>query len=243
MANEISGLHQAALQPAQSRPVALAPVSGQASSSHGPAATDTVTLTDAARLMQRLEAAVAKSPQVDGARVDHIKQQIANGAYQVDPHQLAKQVAQFEAGGGSTTRQHSVDGSRTDNGYTYTVSTTTPRGTAERTVSMGYDADTGLLTRDVTRTNAQGETVSSHGEIQKTDDGFTKSGTITGPNGETISRTVDFDIDREAHTLTRTATVDGVNHDFTHTTTLSQDASSGEYVRKDTFAPDGNGLT
>src|SRR5215510_14283742 len=161
MANEITGLHQAALQPAQSRPVAPAPVAGQASSSNAPAAADTVTLTDAARLMQRLEAAVAKAPQVDGARVEHIKQQIASGGYQVDPHQLAKSVAQFEdafGGSGSTTRQHSVEGSRTDNGYTYTVSMTTPRGTRERTVTMGYDADTGLLSRDVTRTNAQGET-------------------------------------------------------------------------------------
>src|SRR5262245_44490050 len=127
MANEITGLHQAALQPAQSRPVAPAPVSGQASSSHEPAAADTVTLTDAARLMQRLEAAVAKSPQVDSKRVEQLKQQIASGAYQVNPHQLAKQVAQFEGSFGSSTRQHTVDGSRTDNGYTYTVTTTTPR--------------------------------------------------------------------------------------------------------------------
>jgi negative regulator of flagellin synthesis FlgM len=241
MANEISGLRQTALQPAQARPVANALVGGQAQAGSQSAATDKVTLTDSARLMQRLEAAVANAPHVDGARIDHIKQQIASGAYQVNPDQLAQHVADFESSLAGPQRQ--LDASRTDNGFTYTVSATTPRGTRERTVTFGYDTDSGTLSRDVTLTAANGETVSRHGQIERTDDGYTKHGTVTGPDGESVSRSVDVSIDREAKTLTRVATVDGVKHDFTYTSTVSKDASSGDFVRKNTFVPDDQTLT
>ena len=61
-----------------------------------PATGDTVDLTDAARLMQRLEAMLAAAPTSDRARVEAIKQAVASGAYEIDPERIAAQVMHLE---------------------------------------------------------------------------------------------------------------------------------------------------
>jgi len=242
MANEISGLRQAGLQPAQARPVANALVGGHAQTEgERGSSSDMITLTDAARLMHRVEQAIKNAPHVDGERIDHIKQQIANGEYQVNPEELAKRLAQFEDGFGN--RERNVEGSRTDNGYTYTVSTTTARGTRERTVTIGHDPNSDTLSRDITRTNVHGETVMTrHGELTATEDGYTSHGTITRKNGESISRQVDVSIDPNAHTLTRVATIDGPNHDYTRKTVFTRD-ETGQLTHETEIIRTDNGLT
>jgi flagellar biosynthesis anti-sigma factor FlgM len=241
MANEISGLRQAGLQPAQARPVANALAGGHSQTEGDRGSADTITLTDAARLMHRLEEAVKNAPHVDGSRIDRLKQQIASGAYQVNPEELAKRIAQFEKDGSSDNS--SVEASRTDNGFTYTVSTTTARGTRERTVTFGHDPNSDTLTRDITRTNVNGETVMTrHGELQATSDGYTSQGTVTGRNGESISRQVDVSIDPQSQSLTRVATVDGRNHDYTRTTVIGRD-ENGELTHHSTIVRNDNGLT
>jgi negative regulator of flagellin synthesis FlgM len=241
MANEISGLRQAGLQPAQARPLANALVGGHAQTEGERGSSDMITLTDAARLMHRVEQAIKNAPHVDSERIDRIKQQIASGDYQVNPDELAKRIAQFEDGFGH--RDRSVEASRTENGFTYTVSTTTARGTRERTVTIGHDPDSDTLSRDITRTNVNGETVMTrHGELTATDDGYTTHGTLTRKNGESVSRQVDVSVDREAHTLTRVATVDGVNQDYVRTTVFSRD-ESGELTHHTEIKRLDNGLT
>lgn len=74
-----------------------APVSSRADSAPGAAsAGDTVALTDEARLMQRVENMLASVPVTDRARVDAVRQALANGAYEVDPQRIAARIVRLE---------------------------------------------------------------------------------------------------------------------------------------------------
>ena len=65
----------------------------------GSAATgDTVTLTDSARSLQKIEEAVAKAPVVDAAKVAAVKQAINSGTYKIDAGRVADKLLQFERG-------------------------------------------------------------------------------------------------------------------------------------------------
>lgn len=62
-----------------------------------PSALDTVSLTDSAKQMQKMEATVADMPVVDSQKVEHIKQAIAEGKYEIDPVIVADKMVEFEA--------------------------------------------------------------------------------------------------------------------------------------------------
>jgi len=80
------------------------PVSGPSPVASRPDATanpathpeDTVELTDVARLMQRVENMLANVPPTDRARVDAVRQALANGAYEVNPQRIAARVVRLE---------------------------------------------------------------------------------------------------------------------------------------------------
>jgi negative regulator of flagellin synthesis FlgM len=57
---------------------------------------DTVTLTESARQLQRLEDAVAASPVTDSQRVQALKETIARGEYQVNAERVADKIIQSE---------------------------------------------------------------------------------------------------------------------------------------------------
>jgi negative regulator of flagellin synthesis FlgM len=59
---------------------------------------DTVTLTDSARSLQKIEEALAKAPVVDAAKVAAVKQAINSGTYQLDAGRIADKLLQFERG-------------------------------------------------------------------------------------------------------------------------------------------------
>lgn len=59
---------------------------------------DTVTLTDSARSLQKIEEAVAKAPVVNAAKVASVKQAVNSGTYQVNAGQVADKLLQFERG-------------------------------------------------------------------------------------------------------------------------------------------------
>ena len=72
---------------------------GEASAASTPAQTaDTVTLTDSARSLQKIEEAVAKAPVVNASKVAAVKQAIHSGSYQVDAGRVADKLLQFERG-------------------------------------------------------------------------------------------------------------------------------------------------
>ncbi|MFA5942015.1 MAG: flagellar biosynthesis anti-sigma factor FlgM [Sinimarinibacterium sp.] len=57
---------------------------------------DSVRLTDDAKLLQQAERAAAEAPDVDERRVAEIKQAVADGTYQVDPKAIAAKLARME---------------------------------------------------------------------------------------------------------------------------------------------------
>lgn len=74
------------------------------SQGEGPAAASTaqtadhVTLTESARSLQKIEAAVAKAPVVNAAKVAAVKLAISSGTYKIDAAQIAGKLLQFERG-------------------------------------------------------------------------------------------------------------------------------------------------
>ena len=60
------------------------------------ASSDSVRLTDDAKLLQQAERAAAEAPDVDESRVAQIKQAVADGTYQVDPKAIAAKLARME---------------------------------------------------------------------------------------------------------------------------------------------------
>jgi negative regulator of flagellin synthesis FlgM len=72
---------------------------GEASTPSGSASTsDTVTLTDSARSLQKIEEAVAKAPVVDAQKVAAVKQAIGSGTYKIDAGRVAGKLLKFERG-------------------------------------------------------------------------------------------------------------------------------------------------
>jgi negative regulator of flagellin synthesis FlgM len=59
---------------------------------------DTVTLTNSARSLQKIEEAVAKTPVVDASKVAAVKQSISSGTYKIDARRVADKLLQFERG-------------------------------------------------------------------------------------------------------------------------------------------------
>lgn len=60
-------------------------------------ATDSVSLTDTAAQLRRIEASLADLPEVDNDKVAAIRQSIENGSYQVDASRIADSLLQIES--------------------------------------------------------------------------------------------------------------------------------------------------
>jgi negative regulator of flagellin synthesis FlgM len=59
---------------------------------------DTVTLTDSARSLQKIEEAVRKAPVVNAEKVAAVKQAVDSGTYQIDAGRVADKLLKFERG-------------------------------------------------------------------------------------------------------------------------------------------------
>jgi negative regulator of flagellin synthesis FlgM len=71
-----------------------APAAAPAASTTG----DTVTLTNSARSLQKIEEAVAKAPVVNASKVAAVKQSINSGTYKINAGRVADKLLQFERG-------------------------------------------------------------------------------------------------------------------------------------------------
>jgi negative regulator of flagellin synthesis FlgM len=69
-----------------------------AAAAAAPQSADTVTLTNSARSLQKIEEAVAKTPVVNAAKVASIKQAVNSGSYKIDAGRVADKLLQFESG-------------------------------------------------------------------------------------------------------------------------------------------------
>jgi len=61
-----------------------------------PSTPDTVTLTDMAAQLHKLEAMVHAAPVVDTARVEEVKQALRSGQFQLNPDRVAEKMVGFE---------------------------------------------------------------------------------------------------------------------------------------------------
>jgi negative regulator of flagellin synthesis FlgM len=100
MPNEINGFRPQPLDIGDSKGPAR-PASPSNSKSSGkpvatPATTDTVSLTETAARLRELEAALANAPDVDSARVEALRQAIAEGQYDVDSVHVAEKLVALE---------------------------------------------------------------------------------------------------------------------------------------------------
>ena len=59
--------------------------------------TDTVSLSDNAVQLGKLENAAVSTPVVDTQRVEQVKQAIKDGSYEIDPAKVADKLMQFES--------------------------------------------------------------------------------------------------------------------------------------------------
>ncbi len=59
-------------------------------------AADSVSLTDTAARLQKLEGTIAALPVVDAQRVEAIRSAIANGEYQIDAQSIAEKMLAFD---------------------------------------------------------------------------------------------------------------------------------------------------
>jgi negative regulator of flagellin synthesis FlgM len=71
---------------------------GDAAAAGASQAGDTVTLTNSARSLQKIEEAVAKAPVVNSSKVAAMRQAINSGTYQIDSARVADKLLQFERG-------------------------------------------------------------------------------------------------------------------------------------------------
>ena len=71
-----------------------APAAGAPTSKTG----DTVTLTDSARSLQKIEEAIAKAPVVNASKVAAVKQSINSGTYNINAGRVADKLLRFERG-------------------------------------------------------------------------------------------------------------------------------------------------
>jgi negative regulator of flagellin synthesis FlgM len=69
-----------------------------AAAAAAPQSADTVTLTNSARSLQKIEEAVAKTPVVNAAKVASVKQAVNSGSYKIDAGRVADKLLQFESG-------------------------------------------------------------------------------------------------------------------------------------------------
>lgn len=104
------------------------------------------------------------------------------------------------------TRQ--VDQVRTENGFERDMTKTNAKGqTATRHTSVVNDKENKTRTRTVSGTNYNGGQYSGQRVTQKTEDGYTRDATFTNSQGKTTTRSVDAVVDKDAGTVTKNISV------------------------------------
>jgi negative regulator of flagellin synthesis FlgM len=102
MPTDINGFRPRTLDTNDSKSTARSgPAAGRATPTANPGAavagaTDSVNLTDAATRLQQLSELMASAPEIDRARVEELRQAIADGRYKVDTVHVADKLIALE---------------------------------------------------------------------------------------------------------------------------------------------------
>jgi len=90
--------------------------------------------------------------------------------------------------GGKTATTHD-EVHRTDGGYTRETTTTGPNGgVTTRSATGSYDKESKTFNKEVTKTNPDGSTATTQVTGRRTEDGYTKTTTHSGPQGTTTAQ-------------------------------------------------------
>ena len=104
--------------------------------------------------------------------------------------------------------QRQVARSRNTGQFTKSATVTGAQGnTISREAQRHHDSAAGSWSRSATTTGPDGQTVQSGSSATRTADGYVKTGSISGPQGNTVSREVQGHWDPATGTWTKQATV------------------------------------
>lgn len=120
--------------------------------------------------------------------------------------QRAQHASQKQRPQGDYTRHTEVR--RTDNGHVRTDTWTGERGTATRQAEVVNDAANRKRTREVKWTGPDGQQRTRTEVTQRTDNGYTRNSTATGPKGGTATRDVTAVRDPATGTWTKDVSVE-----------------------------------
>jgi len=107
------------------------------------------------------------------------------------------------------TRTRDAVGTRTDDGFTRSVVREGPKGTSTSDYRVERDREAGTVSRSADHVLPDGRSASTRSEAARTDDGYVRSTTRTGPDGGVLQTDVDVSVDSETGTRTRTVTRSG----------------------------------
>jgi len=131
---------------------------------------------------------------------------VAGWASQAEAFQ--RQVTRTGNNGNSASRTSTVN--RTDQGYQRDVVRQGPQGNSRTKSTQGqWDADSGTWNRQTSATNANGQSATATKSVTRTDDGYSSSKTVTGPQGNSATKTAEGSWDPETNTWTKTVTTGG----------------------------------
>jgi len=93
---------------------------------------------------------------------------------------------------------------RTEDGHTRNTTYTDAEGrTATRDAVVTRNSETGTRTKDATYVSRDGKQTTVNDVTQRTESGYTRNTTVTRPNGETGTRSVDVSCDKAAGNCTK----------------------------------------
>jgi hypothetical protein len=145
-------------------------------------------------------------------------------------------VTRTHADGSTSSRI--TDTMKTESGYVRMTSGTTAEGDNwARTAGVNADKETGTLTKEVNGIKADGSAYSRSMEAQRTEDGATRTHTVTAADGTVHTRTVSISRDengkpvREVSSDPRTVQREQVNEDTQETTVVINTPDGGQAVR------------
>nr|WP_320048200.1 hypothetical protein [uncultured Desulfuromonas sp.] len=130
------------------------------------------------------------------------------GAWAEQADAFQRQVTRSGNNGNTATKTSNV--SRPDQGYQRDVVRQGPQGYSNSTSAQGqWDADSGTWNRQRTATNDNGQSATATKSVTRTDDGYSSSKTVTGPQGNSATKNVQGSWDPETKTWSKSVSNGG----------------------------------
>lgn len=126
------------------------------------------------------------------------------------PESMAWQRKVNRTFAGGRTSSRTIAGSANSGGYTRDTTYAGPRGnTASRNAQGQWDPASKTWTENVTATGAGGQSASRSSTTSRTDNGYNRSTTVTGREGNSATRNVQGQWDPVTKTWTKEVTTSG----------------------------------